>query len=273
MSDETDKPGDEIAEQAQGPRAGERLRDARREKEITVLEVAKELHLDEPKVRALENNEFDVLGAPVFAKGHLKKYAEMVGVDFDDILADYYEMHRAAPEPLVIPRRVRMRKELTPGPWIAVIIVIVIAAAAYWWFAVRTPVPEPIPENVSEPVEQAETRAGEEEASDAATGEQPEVDLPEPEAVIAPVPEPADDQVNLAVQFSGDCWTEISDAGGNRLFFGLGKNGRTINVSGAGPLNILFGDAANVTMRVDGVDRPIAAAERRGKTARLTIRP
>ncbi len=59
----------------EGPMAGERLRQARHEQQISVLEVAKELHLDEPKVRALERNEFDVLGAPVFAKGHLRKYA------------------------------------------------------------------------------------------------------------------------------------------------------------------------------------------------------
>ncbi len=46
--------------------------------------MAKELHLDEPKVQALEENQFDVLGAPVFAKGHLRKYAELVGVPVDD---------------------------------------------------------------------------------------------------------------------------------------------------------------------------------------------
>ena len=60
---------------------------------------------------------------------------------------------------------------------------------------------------------------------------------------------------------------------GNRLFFDLGKSGRTINISGEAPLNVLFGDAANVTLRVDDVERPISASERRGKTARLTIRP
>ena len=62
------------------PVAGERLAIARRELQISVLEIAKELHLDEAKVRALERNEFDVLGAPVFAKGHLRKYAELVHV-------------------------------------------------------------------------------------------------------------------------------------------------------------------------------------------------
>ena len=38
--------------------------------------------------RALERNEFDVLGAPVFAKGYLRKYAQLVHVNSDDVLAE-----------------------------------------------------------------------------------------------------------------------------------------------------------------------------------------
>ena len=57
MNDETEQQqaGEQMTEanKAQGPLAGERLAAARREQQITVLEVAKELHLDEPKVMAL----------------------------------------------------------------------------------------------------------------------------------------------------------------------------------------------------------------------------
>ena len=43
-----------------------------------------------------------MLGAPVFAKGHLRKYAEMVGVDVDDIMTDYYQMNRSTGTPPVV---------------------------------------------------------------------------------------------------------------------------------------------------------------------------
>ena len=276
MSEEIDNGENDTATEAQGPRAGERLRDARREKEIPVHDIAKELHLDEPKVRALERNDFEALGAPVFAKGHLKKYAELVGLDSADLLTEYYQLDRERPEPLVISPRARPRRELTPGPWIAVIVIIVIAAAAYWWFAVRTPAtvsaPEPQPE-VTAPAEQIEAPTEEPVVIEAPA---PETDVAVPEVEeepAAPVDEPDDGQVRIVASYTGDCWTEISDAGGNRLFFDLGKNGRTIDVSGEAPLNVLFGDAANVTLQVDGVDRPISTSERRGKTARLTIQP
>jgi cytoskeleton protein RodZ len=274
MSEEIDKEADQTAEEVQGPRCGECLKQARREKQISVLEIAKELHLDEHKVRALERNDFEVLGAPVFAKGHLRKYAELVGLDTADILADYYELDREGPAPLVITPRIRPRRELTPGPWIAVIVVLVVVAAAYWWFVARAPETVTLPEPVVEtavPEEPADTPI---EQTPAAEPEvETQVEIPELEETAAPVEEPDDGQVRLVVTYSGDCWTEISDAGGNRLFFDLGKSGRTINVSGEAPLNILFGDAANVMLQVDGVERPISSSERRGKTARLTIRP
>ncbi len=280
MSDGTDKP-DANGQEAGGPRAGERLAQARREKQISVVEIAKELHLDEPKVRALERNDFDALGAPVFAKGHLRKYSEIVGVDPDDVLTEYYEMNRAGPAPLVVTSRARPRKELSPGPWIALIVIAILVALAYWWFAVRTPAVTTAPS--PEPTPQAETIVDEEPADDVAdetlpaagsddVAEQAEEQVAqEPEPEPEPVTQPEDGSVRLSVTFSGDCWTEITDADGRRLYFGLGKAGRTVDVNGEAPLNVLFGDAANVSLAVNGNDRPIAPSERRGKTARFTI--
>ena len=108
MTDDTEKKEDET----NGPVGGERLRKARRENDISVRDIAKELHLDEYKVRALEKNEFDVLGAPVFAKGHLRKYAELVGVDIDDVMTDYYQMNRASSIPPVVGPKRRMPRTI-----------------------------------------------------------------------------------------------------------------------------------------------------------------
>lgn len=93
MSDENNK--NDVADadsEPTGPIGGERLAEARRSMQIPVLEIAKELHLDEHKVRALEANNFDVIGAPVFAKGHLRKYAQLVNIDQADVMADYYQL-------------------------------------------------------------------------------------------------------------------------------------------------------------------------------------
>jgi cytoskeleton protein RodZ len=88
-----------------GPVAGERLAAARRAREVSLHDVAKELHLDEHKVVALEQNRFEILGAPVFAKGYLRKYAELVEVPVDDVIADYYRLNRSSVTPPLITSR------------------------------------------------------------------------------------------------------------------------------------------------------------------------
>ena len=283
MSEEPESQQDESSESG-GPLAGERLAAARRELEITILDVAKELHLDEPKVRALERNDFDVLGAPVFAKGHLRKYAQLVGVPIEDVLADYYTLNRATGAPPLVARVRKPEQTLSPGPWIAVIIVVLIAAAAYWYFVVRQPAQNTRPAEPAEttPAVEAESVDAaplegavpvQEEVLDTTTNEVAAGAVSESTpATPEPVPQPvAEGMVRLSVTFSDDCWTEIPDATGEQLFVGSGTAGRSITVEGSDPLSALFGKAEAVTLEVNGVNREIAASERRGDTARMTI--
>ena len=275
MSDENDII-EEAAEDAEsgGPVGGERLADARREMQVPVIEIAKELHLDEYKVRALERNEFEVLGAPVFAKGHLKKYAQLVNVDEADVMADYYQLTRSTGAPPVVSARLKQRKFVSPGPWLAAIVVIVIAATAYWWFTAReTPVARPVTGEIAPlPQDSVSTSTEQEvlEETDGAILDELPVEL-EPQPVTPPVTATESPGLRLSITYLGDCWTEITDASGRRLFFDLGKSGRTVNLSGEAPFNVLFGDAANVSLAVNGANFNIPAADRRGRTARLTI--
>ena len=288
MVDEVDNKPNE-AEESSGPTAGERLATARRELKISVLEIAKELHLDEAKVRALERNEFDVLGAPVFAKGHLKKYAELVNVKAEDVLVDYYQMNRTAEMPPVVSTRKPPRQELSPGPWIAVIVIIVIAVTAYFWFT-RPTVTEPAAEPaavaddvITPPATAGDTAVGEQAPDEAVTepeleaepGPEPE---PEPEPRIEqPVieetesPEIAAGQMRLLLTFAGDCWTEVTDATGKRLFFALATDGRTVELSGAEPFNVLLGSPANVAVAVNGEEYALPADAPPDRPLRLTI--
>ncbi len=288
MNDDTEqkqagqKPED--GKKSEGPLAGERLAAARRDQQITVLEVAKELHLDEPKVRALEENNFELLGAPVFAKGHLRKYAMLVGVDNDDVLQDYYKLNRASGMPPVVGKVRKPVGEMSPGPWITAIVVLLIVATAYWWFLLadspqsagpelQAPISAPIPAD-PDGTDVVDTDTESDNAN--ALIEAVDVELSEPVLVdisppVATVASPVAGEVRLTLRFTGDCWTEISDASGRRLFFDLGRDGRSVNVSGQAPLSVLFGNADNVSVRVNGTAYTISPADRRGETARLTI--
>lgn len=272
-----------------GPLAGERLAEARRLRQITLPDIARELHLDEPKVQALEENRFDVLGAPVFAKGHLRKYAELVGVSIETVMADYGALTNADIAPPVVGEPRPRSREINLGPWvIAVPLLLIVLGTVYWWLG-RTP-PHRVPPAAAPPASTVRPSPAPPEAAADADVVAEEV-MPTAEApTAAPVAAPsladtapvADNaaprstpsvagQVELRLTYSGDCWTEVTDANGERLFFDLGRNGRTVSLSGTAPLRVLLGDSSNVRMTVNGEPYAITDAEFRGDTARLTI--
>ena len=187
--------------------------------------------------------------------------------------------------PLVSTRR-RPRREMAPGPWIAVIVVVVLVATAYWWVTSGRPqstipkVESAAEERTTEPAVEAEEPEPQPQEPVADVGSDDSAVLqsgdaePETQAVANELQEtPAldDGQIRLLLTYTGDCWTEISDARGRRLFFGLGQDGRTVELSGEAPFNALFGNANNVLIRVNGSERAVNVEERRGRTARLTI--
>ena len=305
MNDAVDSDPDAAAEGAL-PVCGERLVRAREEQQIRVGEIAKELHLDEAKVLALEVNDFADLGAPVFAKGYLRKYAELVDLPFDDILLDYHKLTRADGMPPVVGRVRKTPREFSPLPLVAIVVLVAISAGAWSWFGMRADAPATVPEPAGLQADTAgpsrdavaapargETRIGDAPVDEAASAEpasnepvstepvstEPGSTEPGPAGPGSGGPAVADspvaagdpDVLRLQLAFSGECWTEVTDAAGRRLFFGLGAAGRTVDVSGDAPLNVLLGDADNVEMQVNGEDVPVPPAARRGRTARLTL--
>ena len=283
------------------PVGGERLAETRRARGISIYEIAKELHIDEPTVRALEENRFDVLGAPVFAKGHMRKYAELVGVPVDEILADYSQLNRSAGVPPIVGPPRKGPREISIGPWVSAIVVILVGAlAAWWWFnleqtaervtvqpatlapfeAERENGPSELQDDLSPDVDDNAPPPDDEETADLA--EEPlvfaGVSAPEPRfGLVVAEQIPSDSNVavggsvELVLSFTGDCWTEVIDATGRRLYFDLGVEGRSVTLNGAEPLGVLLGKSSNVSLRVNGFDYSIPAANRRGNTARLTI--
>ncbi|MEZ5565367.1 MAG: helix-turn-helix domain-containing protein [Gammaproteobacteria bacterium] len=105
---------------------GERLRSARKARALTLEQAAFTLKMDISILRALEDERFDALGAPVFVRGHLKAYARILGLSEEAVL----EAYRAADPGSAIPPKVtrEIEKPLTtsPGP-LAIMVGIVLA--------------------------------------------------------------------------------------------------------------------------------------------------
>jgi cytoskeleton protein RodZ len=103
--------------QAPGLGLGERLRSARKARAISVAQAAEALRLEEESVLALEEERFEALGAPVFVRGHLRRYAQLVGLQAEAVLEAY---RAAVPDSDALPRLARPREQadgLRVGPW------------------------------------------------------------------------------------------------------------------------------------------------------------
>ena len=261
-----------------------RLRSLREAAGREVEGLARELHIDASLLRALEAGDFERLGAPVYVKGHLKRYAQAVGANADELLADYDALHASDTPPPVVPSKPSARPPALIPAWVWLVVGLgVVLAALLAGFvlggneapAVRRDAPPPAAE--SEPVTVDAT------AQPLVTGTLPLPPQSEPAPPPAaeptaaavtevPVPEPAPSGIlNVQLRYSDDCWTEVRDTSGRVLFSGTGRAGVTESVSGQGPLTIVVGNRNAVSIDVDGVPFAIPTGAVRRRTARFTV--
>ena len=77
------------AEEISSLSPGEMLSDARAQRNLTQREVAETLHITMHYVIAIENDDLDKLPGAVFAKGYIKRYAEIMALDEITVMAAY----------------------------------------------------------------------------------------------------------------------------------------------------------------------------------------
>jgi cytoskeleton protein RodZ len=74
----------------------------------------------------------------------------------------------------------------------------------------------------------------------------------------------------LRLNFHGESWTELYDAGGTRLYWGLGEPGDLQAVSGKPPFKLILGNPGAVTVSFEGTALALPAP-RGGTTLRVGI--
>ncbi len=121
---------------------GARLRQAREAAGISVEEAASDLRLSRALLRSLEADEFERLPPPIFTRGYLRNYAQLVGLDSEPLVAAY-DRHAGAPTPTPA-RRERPDPDISNagrGRELAGVFIVLIAVGlAGWWWFMRPPV-------------------------------------------------------------------------------------------------------------------------------------
>jgi|GEM_PF-2619219 len=248
---------------------------AREAAKLSHAQVAAELRLDVPVVRALDVGDFSALGPPVFIKGHLRGYEKLLQLSPNELVALYERIHPSAKDWRGPPSQHEQVKPANLAQWglIGVLILAVIAVAA---FLLSGSPDSAAPEESKEaPLTLLLPDAA--TSGEAAVEAEPVVQVtPQaglPVAVVAqpkPVAQTAPGTTRVTLVFADDCWVEVADASG-RLLVNEISAGSSREFAGVAPFSFVLGDAKAVQVSFDGVPYSVPVWSIRDNTARFKL--
>jgi cytoskeleton protein RodZ len=224
---------------------GSRLREARMRAKIDINEVETRTKIRAKYLRAMENEEWDLLPGEVYVKSFLRTYGEYLGLDTRQLIDDFrrrYERlddHELRPiAPLGRDRDRPPRRRGVP-PWLVIAAVLVIVVVVLFVVGQNNP-------GSKSP---ATTQAGTKTTHRARH-------RPRKRRVHKAVPT----TVKLQLQPTGQVYVCLVDGTGKKLIPGLIFNtGQTIPTKSASKLLLTLGNN-NVKMKVNGVSVPVPAS-------------
>lgn len=116
---------------------GETLREHREQRGLSLQQVADELHLTMHFIRALEADAYEKLPGDVFARGYLRAYANLLGLDSEKMMHAFksYVSTKDALQQNARSKRTAKRRKDKNLPWIVFSgIAFVVVAVILWFF-------------------------------------------------------------------------------------------------------------------------------------------
>jgi cytoskeleton protein RodZ len=252
---------------------GSKLKAERERRGLSAQKAADEMHLDRWVIEALEGDDYARIGPTVYAKGHLKKYAALLGLPSAEVLAgfDAREQPRLEPQSAGPSMLLRSRDDDSSAGrsqlvTIAVGAAVVLVAGLLWWRPWHAHVKAPVSAAPTAPAAGTLPAANPDSSfvSPAAASPAAAQDVPAaapPAAATtsedAPAQPPAGTgRARLRLSFSADSWVDIHDAAGKRTFAGNGLANSVKTISGAAPLRVYLGFGSGVQLEIN--DRAVA---------------
>ncbi|HMH87707.1 MAG TPA: RodZ domain-containing protein [Steroidobacteraceae bacterium] len=259
---------------------GAKLKAERERRGLSAQKAADEMHLDRWVIDALEANDYKRIGPTVYAKGHLKKYAALLGLPAAEILAGY---ESRPPGPVEItsagPSMLLSTRDDGPafGNWsptqiVGCLIAALLLAGVLWWrpWQQRSKVPAGSPPVAEASVAAAPVAAPEGPAASGVVSsataspvnakDMPAADVATPaidSSAAAPAsdapaaPPPGAGRARLRLSFSADSWVDVRDANGKRTFAGNGLANSVKTIAGAAPLRVYLGAGSGVQLEIN----------------------
>ena len=288
---------------------GRRLREAREARKLSTEQVATQLCMQARIIEALESDDYGSLPGKTFVQGYLRSYSRLLGLPEESVVA-LASNNSEEPKLVstITEGKLEATSRDLPMRMTSFMIMIIVVVGLGWWLSQRSPaIDSPAPQVVlpgteqglrlpeeTVPGQESETVAVEgEEGSEAVSEEQAappleEAPSPAPEEPVAVVDEPSPvvaataqvttaailspdtPQSQLLVEYQADSWSEITDAGGRRLAYGIIPAGSQLHLQGEAPFKLFLGYARGVTVYYNG-DLYDHSRYQRGDVARFRI--
>src|SRR5918997_2685261 len=154
------------------PEIGDQLRETRMRNRIDITEVEAATKIRAKYLRALENEEWELLPGPAFVKTFLRTYADYLGLDARNLVEEYRARYERPAAQELTPfgtniggRRARPRRPVF-APWMAVVVGIAALIAALYLLGTwggdpdeqEAGRPEATPSPAAQPEEEGEER-------------------------------------------------------------------------------------------------------------------
>ena len=196
---------------------GSDLKAARERMDVSPADIAASLHLDESVIRAVEAGEANNLPAPVYVRGYIRAYANLVGLNGDGLIKNYDEFN-VVPESSTPPVSSGDAKryphanlpQRRPGLVLGAIVAVIVIALAFtlwgvwrnfdWSFVTDVAGEPPIPAWRSERQTNAPAAANQPAPATGEAQQPAPVEAQPSPAVELPSPEPAEAQPSPAAE-------------------------------------------------------------------------
>jgi cytoskeleton protein RodZ len=254
---------------------GASFKKARESKGISLVQIAAETRISTRFLSAIENEEFNLLPGGIFNRGFVRTFAERVGIDPDQAIADYErlaEVHQA-PEALTAAATPPVKRDhrLYPIAVGALILVIAIFYVVNRESGQTVPAPSvpPAPPTVAAqpappPPQPAVPTAALETT---AAAPEPQTQRPAPVAAAAP----ATQALTIEIDATEQTWIKVV-ADGNTVNPGeVLEPGMTRKFTAQNQINVNIGNAAGVGLKVN--DKAAKPLGKSGQVRELIITP
>jgi cytoskeleton protein RodZ len=232
---------------------------ARKNAKLSVEQVSERTRIRAGVIKEIEQDDFTHCGGDVYARGHLRSIATVVGIDAEPLISEFDRAHGTAipsaatvfeAETITAPRR---------GPnWSAVMALVLVVAIGLVAIQIFRGRDEPARQSttVESPLPTLSTSSSSSQPSQTQTQ-------------VAQAPQ--DVTVKLQALANGVSWVQVSDHNDSVLFSGNISDGQVKTFNDPKRLHVVIGNAAGVAVTVNGTNLGSPGAS--GEVARLTFTP